>query len=75
MWTYNQANGSLSKDGTPFATGYSGAGAGKDTPALEAIANVGPIPRGPLHYPCEGTATHGRDGFLVHADSRTSRAS
>lgn len=47
MWTYNQANGNLSRDGELVATGYSGADPeGKNNPAMEAEHDVGPIPRG-----------------------------
>ena len=46
MWTYNSANGSLSKDGVLVGTGYSGHGDGINNPSLEQVHNVGPIPRG-----------------------------
>ena len=45
-WRYDQSTGELSHDGARVATGYSGSGEGKNNPALEATANVGPIPRG-----------------------------
>ena len=45
-WTYAQKSGELQQDGKPVATGYSGAGAGKNNPALENVPNVGPIPQG-----------------------------
>jgi hypothetical protein len=46
MWTYHQASGLLAHDGEPSATGYSGAGAGKNSPAMQDVPNVGPIPQG-----------------------------
>lgn len=87
MWTYEQASGRLSRDGAEVARGYSGHGEGKNNPALEPVANVGPIPRGRYklgprfdsqsHGPvcmrleaCQGTETFGRDGFLIHGDSK-----
>jgi hypothetical protein len=47
-WTYNQRTGTLTApDGQLTATdGYSGAGQGRNNPAMESEANVGPIPRG-----------------------------
>src|ERR1700752_4354059 len=41
-WTYAQKSGELQQDGKPVATGYSGAGAGKNNPALENLPNAGP---------------------------------
>lgn len=87
-WTYAQKSGELQQDGEPVATGYSGAGAGKNNPALENVSNVGPIPRGDWTIagppadtadhgpyvlrldPEPGTETFGRDGFLMHGDSK-----
>jgi Protein of unknown function (DUF2778) len=62
-WTYAQKTGELQQDGTHVATGYSGAGTGKNNPAMQAAPNVGPIPQGdwtivgppvntPDHGPC-----------------------
>jgi|SRR5579862_1648174 len=62
-WTYVQQSGELQHDGKPIATGYSGAGAGKNNAALQNVPNVGPIPQGdwtisgppvdtPDHGPC-----------------------
>lgn len=45
-WTYAQKTGELRRDGKHIATGYSGAGAGKNNPAMEDVRNVGPIPHG-----------------------------
>ena len=60
MWTYHQGTGNLDHDGTPVATGYSGAGEGKNAPEFEATHNVGPIPRGgyTIGTPHD-TTTHG----------------
>ena len=47
MWIYSQSSGNLWDDrGLMIATGYSGCGEGLNNPALEAVKNVGPIPRG-----------------------------
>lgn len=87
-WTYAQKTGELQQDGKPVATGYSGAGAGKNNPEMDNVSNVGPIPRGewavtgpPVDTrdhgpyvlrlePAGNTETFGRDGFLMHGDSR-----
>jgi|ERR1700728_347366 len=45
-WTFTQTSGELQQDGEQVATGYSGAGVGKNNPAMEAVHNVGPIPHG-----------------------------
>jgi hypothetical protein len=45
-WTYAQKTGELQQDGKPMATGYSGAGPGKNNPDMERVPNVGPIPQG-----------------------------
>lgn len=59
-WTYKQATGSLSHNGNYVATGYSGAGDGKNNPAMQDVRNVGPIPVGEyvIDDPCD-TRTHG----------------
>ncbi len=46
MWTYNSANGNLSRNGILLGTGYSGHQAGLNNPEMESISNTGPIPRG-----------------------------
>ena len=60
-WTYGQKSGELQQDGKPVAAGYSGAGAGKNNPALENVPNVGPIPQGDwtISGPPVDTADHG----------------
>jgi len=47
MWTYVQLSGELlDPTGKLFATGYSGAGEGKNNPAMQSVVAVGPIPCG-----------------------------
>lgn len=47
MWTYDQFTGMLcAPDGTLAAVGYSGAGDGKNNPAMQNVPDVGPIPQG-----------------------------
>lgn len=60
-WTYAQNSGELQQDGKPVATGYSGAGAGKNNPALQSVPNVGPIPQGDwtITGPPVDTPNHG----------------
>jgi type VI secretion system (T6SS) effector TldE1-like protein len=60
-WTYAQKSGELQQDGKPVATGYSGAGAGKNNPAMQNVRNVGPIPEGDwtIAGPPADTTDHG----------------
>lgn len=46
MWTYSQSNGDLNHNGTFVAEGYSGTGKGRNNPAEQSTANLGPIPQG-----------------------------
>jgi hypothetical protein len=46
MWTYNSANGSLSRNGELVGVGYSGRGVGLNNPSMESVPDRGPIPRG-----------------------------
>ncbi len=87
-WTYSQTSGELDQDGNKVATGYSGAGIGKNNPVMQNVHNVGPIPQGawtvtgpPVDTKTHGpyvlkltpkdeTETFGRDGFLMHGDSK-----
>jgi hypothetical protein len=89
-WTYSQRTGELQQDSKHVATGYSGAGSGKNNPKMENVPNVGPIPQGdwtivgpPVNTaehgpyvlilkPSADTPTFGRDGFLLHGDSKES---
>lgn len=45
-WTYHQRTGELRHNGVLVARGYSGAGHGKNNPAMEHVRAIGPIPRG-----------------------------
>ncbi|SRR5579871_278144 len=67
-WTYSQKTGELNQDGTHVATGYSGAGPGKNNPEMEQVHNVGPIPKGDwtIVGPPASTATHGP--FVLHLE-------
>ena len=67
-WRYHQKTGKLEhadSDGdlVYIATGYSGAGEGKNNPALEHMANLGPIPRG--RYQISAPRTSERTGLYV----------
>ena len=84
-WQYHQQTGKLTRNGRDVGVGYSGSAQGKNNPALEALPNVGPIPRGryrispPRLHPTKGPITMslvpvnhgalGRTRFLVHGDS------
>src|SRR5947209_17459832 len=46
MWTYQQVDGLLSHNGEKICTGYSGFGDGKNNPAMQNVANMGPLPCG-----------------------------
>ena len=46
MWTYDQSTGVLSCAGHAVASGYSGKARGRNNPALQGVAGIGPIPRG-----------------------------
>lgn len=90
-WSYSQSTGTLSRDGQFVATGYSGAGVGRNNPAEQAVHNVGPIPQGDYSIgppfnavkqgPCVmrltpvGHNALGRSGFLIHGDNVTHEAS
>ncbi len=60
-WTYEQKTGELQQDGKHVATGYAGAGSGKNNPDLQNVASVGPIPTGDwkISGPPANTAEHG----------------
>jgi Protein of unknown function (DUF2778) len=60
-WTYAQRTGELQQDGQHVATGYSGAGEGKNNPDMQSVRNVGPIPQGDwtIAGPPVNTADHG----------------
>ncbi|HEY4112863.1 MAG TPA: tlde1 domain-containing protein [Rhizomicrobium sp.] len=46
MWTFSQETGQLIHDGQLVGVGYSGTGRGRCNPAMQNVANVGPIPQG-----------------------------
>lgn len=45
-WKWDQSAGTLSRDGVIVSRGYSGNGRGKNNPALQGMAGIGPVPRG-----------------------------
>ena len=45
-WTYKQSTGELQHNGEFQGNGYSGTGSGRNNPALQNIAGIGPIPQG-----------------------------
>ena len=59
-WKYEQESGQLSQNGADVAIGYSGAGNGKNNPAMQDVPRIGPIPRGfyTITEPHD-TTTHG----------------
>lgn len=91
-WSYSQSTGAL-RDTKNFlvATGYSGFGAGRNNPSMEAWHDVGPIPRGPYHIRQKYDDQHlghivmhldpvghdalGRTAFRIHGDNADSNAS
>jgi hypothetical protein len=60
-WSYAQKTGELQQDGKHVATGYSGAGVGKNNPEMQQVHNVGPIPQGDwtIVGPPVNTTEHG----------------
>lgn len=46
MWIWKQAAGELWRNGELVSRGYSGKGRGKNNPALQGLAGIGPIPQG-----------------------------
>ncbi len=46
MHTFEQSNGNLWHDGALLGTGYAGAPAGKNNPAMQGVRGVGPLPVG-----------------------------
>lgn len=88
---YSQSSGELTRNGDAIATGYSGAGIGRNNPAEQAVPNVGPIPQGKytigpefdalVQGPCsmrltpQGHEALGRDGFMIHGDNAAHNAS
>lgn len=85
MWTYEQSTGRLLRNGQQVAIGYSGAGEGKNNPAAQDEACVGPIPRGQWRIgSLENAKSHGpaalplfpcrvethRTAFMIHGDHK-----
>ena len=46
MWTYRQSTGELSSNGELLESLTADAGVGLNNPALQDVANVGPLPQG-----------------------------
>lgn len=46
MWLYKQLTGELFQNGYRVGVGYSGHSQGRNNPAMESIADTGPIPCG-----------------------------
>ena len=61
MWAYAQSTGELQHSGELIGTGYSGFDNGKNNPAMQAVANLGPIPQGDwtIVGPPVNTQAHG----------------
>ncbi len=45
-WVWRQSTGELLQGGKLISRGYSGAARGRNNPALQGVAGIGPIPRG-----------------------------
>ena len=96
MWTYSQSTGELKQNGKLMGTGYSGRNVpggpqGRNNPELEAMPNIGPVPRGrytipnpvkvahnsPPVFPLapKGHNAHGRTGFQIHGNNVKNDAS
>lgn len=94
-WTYSQSTGQLRQNGALVGTGYSGAGQnaanGRNNPAMQGIANQGPIPTGQYlignsyNHPQKGPTSMnltplghnalGRTGFMIHGNNVQDNAS
>lgn len=72
-WTYAQKTGDLEQDGRHVATGYSGAGDGKNNPNMQQVRNVGPIPEGDwtITGPPVNTEDHGPYVLLLNPTAET----
>lgn len=46
MWAFNQRTGAISRNGRKLSSGYAGLHEGKNNPAMEAVHDKGPLPRG-----------------------------
>jgi hypothetical protein len=94
-WEYDQSTGDLTHNGQSMGTGYSGAGRvlteGRHNPAMEAVAQKGPIPAGEwkigpartsahtgpvsMDLTAVGHNAHGRSAFMIHGDNKAHNAS
>jgi hypothetical protein len=70
MWRYEQRTGSLSQKTTWVSghapvvfTGYAGKGAGKNSPIMQDVEAVGPLPRG--RYTIGAPVTHATVGVYA----------
>lgn len=64
-WKYDQESGDLYLNDKFVSSGYSGAGDGKNNPAMQDVHNVGPIPRGEYEIGSPSdTKTHGP--YVLH---------
>ena len=45
-WIYKQTDGELLHNDVFVGTGYSGAGVGRNNPAMQNVSGIGPIPEG-----------------------------
>lgn len=60
MWIYEQGTGRISRNNSMLCIGYSGAGDGKNNPAMQNIPDVGPCPQGAYRIePPRDTVEHG----------------
>lgn len=90
-WSWDQSEGGLYLDGRLLGRGYSGRGAGRNNPAMEAVREVGPIPAGRwrigpprtsartgphvMDLTPVGHDAHGRSAFQIHGDNAAGDAS
>ena len=75
MWTYAQKTGALLRNGQLVGTGYSGFDEGKNNPAMQAVAEVGPIPGGrwTIVGPPFSSSEHGPFVLRLEPDAGTNR--
>jgi hypothetical protein len=64
-WVYSQSTDEMTLDGQHVVTGYSGAGPGRNNPAMQASQGQGPIPQGSYSV---GTAHQGADVRVAEPD-------
>lgn len=66
MHTYSQSSGTWARNGKIFGAGYSGAGAGKNNPAMQGVPDVGPIPRGNWKLAALAISSNGHGPYVIH---------